>query len=213
MELVTSLLSAQGLEQTLSQWVGMYGHWALALVAAIVFAETGFVVTPFLPGDSLLFLTGATIAAAGFSVHGAVVVLVIAAIAGNTVNFIVGRSAAHWLLPRLQGRWLRPSHLDMTRAYFARWGGATIVVSRFVPIVRTIAPFLAGAGDMPARRFALYNVTGGVLWVTLFVYAGALLGSHPLVRKHLGLLAIGIVVLSVLPVVWGAFRAGRAARG
>ena len=213
MELVTSLLSAQGLEQTLSQWVGMYGHWALALVAAIVFAETGFVVTPFLPGDSLLFLTGATIAAAGFSVHGAVVVLVIAAIAGNTVNFIVGRSAAHWLLPRLQGRWLRPSHLDMTRAYFARWGGATIVVSRFVPIVRTIAPFLAGAGDMPARRFALYNVTGGGLWVTLFVYAGALLGSHPLVRKHLGLLAIGIVVLSVLPVVWGAFRARRAARG
>lgn len=196
----------------LAQWVGQYGHWALALVAAIVFAETGFVVTPFLPGDSLLFLTGATIAAAGFSVHGAVVVLVIAAIAGNTVNFIVGRSAAHWLLPRLQGRWLRQSHLDMTRAYFARWGGATIVVSRFVPIVRTIAPFLAGAGDMPARRFSLYNLAGGLLWVTLFVYAGALLGSHPLVRRHLGLLAIGIVVMSVLPVIWGAIHAQRAAR-
>lgn len=212
LEVLSSLLSAHGLEQTLSQWVGLYGHWALALVAAIVFAETGFVVTPFLPGDSLLFLTGATMAATGFSVHGAVVVLVTAAIVGNSINFMFGRRAAHWLLPRLQGRWLRPSHLDMTRDFFARWGGATIVVSRFVPIVRTIAPFLAGAGDMPALRFSLFNVVGGLLWVTLFVYAGALLGSHPLVRRHLGLLAISIVVLSVLPVLWGAIRARRAAR-
>ena len=212
MEILSSLLSAHGLEQTLAHWVGLYGHWALALVAAIVFAETGFVVTPFLPGDSLLFLTGATIAAAGFSVHGAVAVLVVAAILGNTVNFIVGRTAAHWLLPRIQGRWLRESYLRMTRDFFARWGGATIVVSRFVPIVRTIAPFLAGAGDMPARRFALYNVAGGLLWVVLFVYAGALLGGHPLVRQHLGALAIGIVVVSLLPVAWGALRASRGAR-
>jgi membrane-associated protein len=206
-------LSAQGIEQTLTHWIALYGPWALGIVAAIVFAETGFVVTPFLPGDSLLFLTGAAIAAAGYSVHGAVALLIAAAILGNTVNFTVGRTAAHWLLPRLHGRWLRPEHVQMTHAYFERWGGATIVVSRFVPIVRTIAPFLAGAGDMPVRRFTLYNVVGGVAWVVLFVYAGALLGGQPFVRQHLGWLAIGIVVLSLLPIAIGALKARRAAGG
>lgn len=212
MDALLNLLSAQGLEQTLAHWIALYGPWALGLVAAIVFAETGFVVTPFLPGDSLLFLTGAAIAAAGYSVHTAALVLVVAAIAGNTVNFTVGRTAAHWLLPRLHGRWLRPAHIEMTHAYFERWGGATIVVSRFVPIVRTIAPFLAGAGDMPVRRFTLFNVVGGVAWVVLFVYAGALLGSQPFVKQHLGWLAIAIVVLSLLPLAWGAFKAWRARR-
>lgn len=207
-----TLLSAHGLEQILTQWIALYGAWALALVAAIVFAETGFVVTPFLPGDSLLFLTGAAIAAAGFSVHGAVLVLVLAAILGNTLNFTIGRTAAHWLLPRITGTWLRQSHIDQTQAYFARWGGATIVVSRFVPIVRTVAPFLAGAGDMPVRRFVLFNVVGGVLWVAVFVYAGALFGGHPWVRRHLGLLAVAIVVLSLLPIVLGAIGAWRGRR-
>lgn len=206
-------LFSQGIEQTLTHWIALYGPWALGIVAAIVFAETGFVVTPFLPGDSLLFLTGAAIAAAGYSVHGAVALLIAAAILGNTVNFTVGRTAAHWLLPRLHGRWLRPEHVQMTHAYFERWGGATIVVSRFVPIVRTIAPFLAGAGDMPVRRFTLYNVVGGMAWVVLFVYAGALLGSQPFVRQHLGWLAIGIVVLSLLPIAIGALKARRAAGG
>jgi membrane-associated protein len=208
-----NLLSARGLEQTLAQWIALYGPWALALVAAIVFAETGFVVTPFLPGDSLLFLTGTAIAAAGYSVHAAVVVLIAAAILGNSLNFAIGRTAAHWLLPRLHGRWLRPAHIEMTHAYFERWGGATIVVSRFVPIVRTIAPFLAGAGDMAVRRFTLFNVVGGVAWVVLFVYAGALLGSLPVVRQHLGWLALAIIVLSLLPIVFGALKARRAARG
>jgi len=205
-------LTAQGIEQTLAHWIALYGPWALGLVAAIVFAETGFVVTPFLPGDSLLFLTGAAIAAAGYSVHGAAAVLIAAAILGNTVNFTVGRTAAHWLLPRLHGRWLRPSHLEMTHAYFERWGGATIIVSRFVPIVRTIAPFLAGAGDMQVRRFTLFNVVGGVAWVVLFIYGGALLGSQPFVRRHLGWAVIGIIVLSVLPIVFGIVKAWRAQR-
>jgi len=209
---VLHFLSAQGIEQTLAQWIALYGPWALALVAAIIFAETGFVVTPFLPGDSLLFLTGTAIAAAGYSVHGSVAVLIAAAVLGNSVNFTIGRTAAHWLMPRLHGRWLRPSHLAMTHAYFERWGGATIVVSRFVPIVRTIAPFLAGAGDMPVRRFTLFNLVGGAAWVALFVYLGALLGSQPFVRRNLGWLAIGIVVLSVLPLAWGAYKGWRAGR-
>jgi membrane-associated protein len=201
------LLSARGLEATLANWITLYGPWALGIVAAIVFAETGFVVTPFLPGDSLLFLTGAAIAAAGYSVHASVAVLICAAILGNSLNFTIGRTAAHWLVPRLHGRWLRPEHLALTHAYFERWGGATIVVSRFVPIVRTIAPFLAGAGEMSVRRFTAFNVAGGVAWVVLFVYAGALLGSQPVVRQHLGWLAIGIVVLSLAPIAIAALRA------
>jgi membrane-associated protein len=214
-ETLTALLhflSAQGIEQTLANWIALYGPWALALIALIIFAETGLVVAPFLPGDSLLFITGAVIAAAGFSVHGTVLVLFIAAVAGNTVNYIVGRTAADWLMPRLHGRWLRPAHLEMTHAYFERWGSATIVVSRFVPIVRTIAPFLAGAGHMSAHRFTLFNVIGAALWVAGFVYAGALLGGHPFVRRHLGWITIGIVVVSVLPLALAAVKGWRSRR-
>lgn len=209
---VVQLLSAKGIEQTLAHWIALYGPWALALIALIIFSETGLVVAPFLPGDSLLFITGAVIAAAGFSVHGTVLVLFIAAVLGNTVNYTVGRTAADWLLPRLHGRWLRPSHLEMTHAYFERWGSATIVVSRFVPIVRTIAPFLAGAGHMSVHRFMLYNVLGAALWVGGFVYAGALLGGHPLVKQHLGWITIGIIVVSVLPLAWVAVKGWRERR-
>ncbi len=203
------LMSAQGIEQTLAHWIAAYGPWALALIALIIFSETGLVVAPFLPGDSLLFITGAVIAAAGYSVHATVLVLFIAAVLGNTVNYTVGRTAADWLLPRLHGRWLRPAHLQMTHEYFERWGSATVVVSRFVPIVRTIAPFMAGAGHMSAHRFTLFNVIGAALWVAGFVYAGALLGSHPFVKSHLGWITIGIVVVSLLPLVAAAYKGRR----
>ena len=204
------LMSAQGIEQTLAHWIAAYGPWALALIALIIFSETGLVVAPFLPGDSLLFITGAVIAAAGYSVHATVLVLFIAAVLGNTVYYTVGRTAADWLLPRLHGRWLRPAHLQMTHEYFERWGSATVVVSRFVPIVRTIAPFMAGAGHMSAHRFTLFNVIGAALWVAGFVYAGALLGSHPFVKSHLGWITIGIVVVSVLPLAVAALNGRRA---
>jgi membrane-associated protein len=205
-------LSTAALDQTLTQWVAAYGAWALAIVAAIIFAETGLVIAPFLPGDSLLFLTGTVVAAQGLDVHATVLALALAATLGDALNFAVGRRAAPAVVARLKGRWLRQSHLDATHRYFERYGASTIVIARFVPIVRTLAPFLAGAGTMSYRRFALFNVAGAVAWVALLVYAGAYLGAQPFVREHLSAITMGIVVLSVLPMAATALRALRARR-
>ena len=205
-------LMSLSLDQTLSQWVAAYGAWALALVALIVFAETGLVVAPFLPGDSLLFLTGAVFAAASLNVHVAVLVLTIAAILGDALNFTVGRHAAPFVLRHLRGRWLRQAHLDATHRYFERFGGATVVIARFVPVIRTLAPFLAGAGEMAYSRFALFNVAGAIAWVVSLVYAGAYLGSQPFVRQHLSWITLGIVIVSVLPVAIAGLRGWRARR-
>ena len=199
-------ISAFSLDQTLTHWVALYGAWALGLIARVIFAETGFVVAPFLPGDSLLFITGTIAAASALDIHGAFLVLALAAVLGDALNFGIGRRAAPWVLRKLAGRWLRQSHLEATHRYFERFGSSTIVVARFVPIVRTLAPFLAGAGDMPYRRFAVFNVIGGVAWVGSLLYAGAFLGSKPFVRDHLSAITLGIVFLSVVPMAIGAAR-------
>ncbi|MDH4053177.1 MAG: VTT domain-containing protein, partial [Rubrivivax sp.] len=191
--LTTLAFSAASLDQALTQWVAAYGIWALGIVALIIFAETGLVIAPFLPGDSLLFLTGTVVAANAMDVHSTVFVLVLAAIAGDALNLAVGRRAAAAVVARLKGRWLRQSHLDATHRYFERFGPSTIVVARFVPIVRTLAPFLAGAGTMSYRRFAVFNIAGAVAWVSLLVYAGAFLGSRPFVRDNLSAITMGIV--------------------
>ena len=211
--LTTILFSATALGGSLDQWVTQYGVWALAVVALVIFLETGLVVLPFLPGDSLLFITGTVIAAHAISIYGAVAVLATAAIAGDTLNFTIGRLAAPVVLTRLRGRWLRQSHLDATHRYFERYGSSTIVVARFVPVVRTLAPFLAGAGTMRYARFAIFNVMGGLLWVGLLLYAGALLGHLPFVRDHLSLITLGIVAVSVLPMVVTAVRGFLRGRG
>lgn len=201
------LLSAVTLDQTLTQWVAAYGSWALGLVALIVFAETGLVVAPFLPGDSLLFLTGTVLAAAALNVHVAVAALILAAVAGDALNFAVGRRTGQWIVGNSRGRLLKPSHLSATQAYFGRFGAWTIVVARFVPVVRTIAPFLAVAGRMRYARFAAFNVLGGVAWVASLVYGGAYLGSRPFVREHLSLITMSIVAVSVVPVGVATARA------
>lgn len=199
--LTTLAFSALSLDQTLAQWVAAYGAWALAAVAVVIFAETGLVVAPFLPGDSLLFLTGTVVAANGLNVHVTVLVLTWAAVLGDALNFAIGRRAAPMVIARLRGRWLRQSHLDATHRYFERFGSSTVVIARFVPVVRTLAPFLAGAGCMPYLRFAMFNVAGAVLWVALLVYGGAFLGAHALVREHLSAVTMAIVGLSMLPIV------------
>jgi len=200
------MFSALSLQDLLVQWVAAYGIWALGLVALVIFAETGLVVAPFLPGDSLLFLTGTVVAASTGRLHASVVVLIVAAILGDAVNFAIGRRAAPVVMRRFGGRWLRPAHLDATRRYFDRFGSATIVIARFVPIVRTMAPFLAGAGAMPYRRFALFNVAGAVLWVSSMVYAGALLGSVPFVQQNLSLLTLAVVGVSLMPIAVAAWK-------
>ena len=210
--LTTLAFSALSLDHTLTQWVAAYGAWALAAVAVVIFAETGLVIAPFLPGDSLLFLTGTVVAANGLNVHATVIVLTLAAILGDALNFAIGRHAAPMVVARLRGRWLTQSHLDATHSYFERFGASTVVIARFIPVVRTLAPFLAGAGSMPYLRFAMFNVAGAVLWVALLVYAGAFLGGLALVRDHLSAITMTIVALSMLPVLVTGTRALRASR-
>ena len=196
------------LDVHLTQFVATYGLWVYALLFAIVFAETGLVVTPFLPGDSLLFAAGALAAidtSGTLSAPLLCVVLAVAAIAGNTTNYHVGR----WIgPPAFSGRYryLKVDYLRRTEAFFARWGSWTIVLSRFAPIIRTCAPFVAGIGRMPYARFQCSNVAGGLGWVLTFIWAGYFFGNVPLIKNNFGLVTIGIIVVSLIPVAWVAIR-------
>ncbi len=185
-----------------------YGFWVYAILFVIVFAETGFVVTPFLPGDSLLFAAGALAAVDSSNTLSPLwlsVSLVAAAILGNTTNYHIG----HWIgPPAFSGRirFLKVEYLRRTEAFFEKHGSLTIVLSRFAPIVRTCAPFVAGVGRMPYARFQTYNVVGALCWVLLFIWAGYFIGNIPFIKDNFGLVTIGIVVVSLLPVAWVALR-------
>lgn len=212
MELLHSLLDlALHLDTHLADFTLRYGVWVYGLLAVVVFCETGLVVTPFLPGDSLLFVVG-TLAAGGmidFSL--AALVLFLAAVVGDSVNYAIGNYVGPRIYSRPDSRWLRQEHLRRTRAFFERHGGKTIVLARFVPIVRTFAPFVAGVGTMHYRRFIVFNVFGAAVWVGLFMTAGLVFGQLPLVKNNLTLIAVGIVVASVLPLAVQHLRARRAA--
>jgi len=185
-----------------------YGFWIYLILFAIVFAETGFVVTPFLPGDSLLFAAGALAAvdtSGTLSAPLLCLLLVIAAVTGNTTNYHIGR----WIgPPAFSGkyRFLKVEYLQRTEAFFARHGAMTIVMSRFVPIIRTCAPFVAGVGRMPYGRFQAYNIGGGLAWVLSFIWLGYFFGNLPIIKDNFGIVTIGIIVVSVLPVAWAALR-------
>jgi membrane-associated protein len=187
------------LDQHLQALVSEHGAWIYLILFLIVFCETGLVVTPFLPGDSLLFVAGTVAAAGGMDIHLLVVLLIIAAILGDAVNYAVG----HYIGPRMfshnESRWLNPKHLKRAHDFYEKYGGKTIIIARFVPIVRTYAPFVAGAASMTYSKFALYNVTGAVLWVTSLGYAGYFFGNLPFIKNNLTLVIIGIIVLSILP--------------
>jgi membrane-associated protein len=185
----------------LSDFVRDYGTWVYAILFAIVFAETGFVVTPFLPGDSLLFAAGAVCARGDLSMTAMLGLLVLAAFTGNTVNYAVGR----FIGPRVFGssyRLLNKEYLDRAHAFFEQYGGKAIVLGRFVPIVRTFVPFVAGAAQMTATSFVSYNLVGAVAWVALCLFAGWFFGNIPIVKNNFSLVTIGIVVVSVLPMVF-----------
>ena len=204
METLTSLVAAiLALDETLARLALEYGRWLYGLLFAVIFAETGLVVTPFLPGDSLLFVAGAVAAGvkeAQLDVHLLVGLLIVAAILGDSVNYAVGR----WIGPKVferESRWIRRDYLVQTQAFYDRYGAVTIIIGRFVPIVRTFAPFLAGIAQMSYRRFLAYNIIGGIVWVASLVYAGYLFGNLPWVKQNLTWIVIGIVVVSVLPAV------------
>ena len=193
-------------DRSLLELVATYGIWIYAILFVIVFAETGLVVTPFLPGDSLLFAAGAIAAAGALDVRFAALLLVVAAVAGDAVNYSIGRSVGLRVIHlsrtnRRWGRWVNPAYIARSHDFFERHGGKAIVLARFVPIVRTFVPFVAGVAEMSYRAFALYNVTGGLGWVGLCVGAGYLFGNVPFVKNNFSLVTIGIVGISVLPVV------------
>jgi membrane-associated protein len=197
------------LDRSLGTVVDAYGAWAYPVLALVIFAETGLVVTPFLPGDSLLFAAGAVAARGGLNVWGLAALLAAAAIVGDAVNYWVGRALGARLVGGGRSRYVRQEHLDRTHAFYERHGAKTIVLARFVPIVRTFAPFVAGLGRMTYSRFTVYNVTGAVLWVGIFVFGGYWFGNLPVVQRHLTLVLLGVIVVSLLPVGLEVARAWR----
>jgi membrane-associated protein len=197
--LTTIVYSLFALDQTLAGLAAQYGHWLYLLLFVIIFAETGLVVFPFLPGDSILFIAGTVVATADLNVHVLVALLIAAAILGDTVNYAVGHYIGPRAFDRPDSRWFKQEHLRRTQAFYDRYGGITIIIGRFVPIVRTFAPFLAGVAGMTYRRFLSYNVVGAVAWIVALVYAGYLFGNIPWVKNNLTLIVFGIVAVSLLP--------------
>ena len=192
----------------LSELVAQYGAWIYAILFLIVFCETGLVVTPFLPGDSLMFVAGALAAlpANHINVHLIVLFLIAAAILGDGSNYVIGRLFGEKLFRNPDSKIFKQSYLEKTHGFYEKYGGKTIILARFVPIVRTFAPFVAGMGHMNYRHFSVFNVTGGIIWVVIFIYAGYFFGGLPFVQENLKLLILGIIVVSVLPGVIEVIR-------
>jgi len=196
------------LDDHLSQIIAQYGIWTHLILFLIVFCETGLVVTPFLPGDSLLFAAGTFAALGSLNLWLIIILLIVAAVAGDTVNYWMGA----YVGPRAFGgnvRFLKQEYLERTHAFYQKHGGKTIILARFVPIIRTFAPFVAGVGAMSYPKFITYNVVGAVLWVVLFVLAGYFFGNIPTVRENFTLVILAIIAISVLPIAVEAVRARR----
>lgn len=189
------------LDDKLEEIIKNYGLWTYLILFLIIFAETGLVVTPFLPGDSLLFAAGTFAAGRGLNVWLLFILLSVAAIIGDTVNYWLG----HYVGPRVfykeNVRFLNKKHLERTHAFYEKYGGKTIIIARFIPIIRTFAPFVAGIGSMTYWRFITYNVVGGILWVGICVFAGYFFGNIPIVKNNFSIVIIAIVVISVIPVI------------
>jgi membrane-associated protein len=188
------------IDKHLEAIIAQYQGWTYLILFVIIFAETGFVVTPFLPGDSLLFAAGALVASgnAGLNIYTLGLILVIAAFTGNTVNYLLG----NYLGPKVfkaENKILKLDYYLQTKAFFDKHGGKAVIFSRFMPIIRTIAPFVAGVGRMPFLRYSLYNIIGGASWIILFLFAGYQLGNLPFLKAHISLIGIVIILLSVVP--------------
>lgn len=196
------------IQDHLNAFTKNYGLLVYGLLFLIVFCETGLVVTPFLPGDSLLFAVGAISADpnSGINVWIAGIVLLAAAILGDTVNYWIGNKFSGWAIRKFP-RIIKQSHLDKTSDFFVRYGGKAIIIARFVPIVRTFAPFVAGSGSMDYKKFMMFNVTGALLWVGLLLPAGWFFGGFPIVKENFELVVFGIIGISILPMVIEIIRA------
>lgn len=189
------------LDTHLSGILQQYGSWTYLILFGIIFCETGFVVTPFLPGDSLLFACGAFAAKGDFNVWWLCLILGVAAILGDTVNYWIGSYIGPKAFSKEDSRFFKKAHLIRTHEFYEKYGGKTIIIARFMPIIRTFAPFVAGIGRMSYARFLAYNVTGGVLWIFSFLFLGYFFGNLPVVKRNFTLVIIAIIILSILPSV------------
>ena len=193
----------------LSSVIQQYGLWTHLILFCIIFCETGLVVTPFLPGDSLLFATGAFAARGTLELTVVLALLSVAAIAGDTINYWFGFLVGPKMLEKEKIRWVKKEYLDRTNQFYEKYGGKTIILARFIPIIRTFAPFVAGIGTMAYSRFLLYNIMGGMLWVVSLTLLGFFFGNIPIVKKNFSFVIVVIIVISVLPAVIEAFRQQR----
>lgn len=198
------------LDKHLVVLVQNYGPWVYAILFAIIFSETGFVVTPFLPGDSLLFVAGAVAALGGMDLGLLMLVLSVAAITGNMLNYQIGRYIGPKVFQWENSRFFNREALQKTHAFYEEHGGKTLVISRFLPLFRTFAPFVAGVGAMGYGRFSFFNITGAVLWVVSLTVVGYFFGNLPWIKQNLSLVIVGIIVISLVPVLIGYLKQRRA---
>ena len=198
------------IDKNLALIISQYHSLTYLILFVIIFAETGFVVTPFLPGDSLLFAAGALIAAGGtgLDINMLALILIVAAFAGNTVNYLLGTYFGPKVFKQ-DNRVLKLEYYTQTKAFFDKHGGKAVIFSRFMPIIRTIAPFVAGVGRMPFLRYSLYNIIGGVVWIVIFLFAGYMLGNIPFFKAHFSLIGLGIIVVSLIPAIYAAIKGSR----
>jgi len=186
------------IDKHLANIIGEYGTLTYAILFLVIFVETGFVVMPFLPGDSLLFAAGAFVAMDSLNLYAVLGLLALAAIVGDTVNYSIGRKLGQRAYSL---SWVNHQHLEKAQAFYAKYGNKTIVLARFVPVIRTFAPFVAGISHMPYRNFILYNLLGGIAWVLICVFAGYFFGNIPVVKKNFELVILAIILISILPII------------
>lgn len=196
------------IDRHLQLLAAQYGLWLYGILFLIVFCETGLVVTPFLPGDSLLFAAGSLASMPGSSLDPNLLVLIFfaAAVTGDNLNYFIGRKIGPKVFNYRKSRFFNPEHLLSTQAFFEKHGGKTIIIARFIPIIRTFSPFVAGIGVMPYSRFILFSITGALIWVGLFCYSGYFFGQLPFVQQNFKLLILAIIAVSLLPAVFGYLK-------
>ena|SRR3989338_2930888 len=194
------------LDTKLADLVSRYGALTYVLLFGIIFAETGFVVTPFLPGDSLLFAAGAIASLGSLNVWGIVLILIIAAILGDTVNYWIGHYFGRKIIDHPKIKFINQEHIDKTEQFYKKHGAKTIILARFVPIVRTFAPFVAGVGTMDYNKFIIFNIIGGILWVTLFTFLGYFFGNMPIIQENFHYAVFAIIGLSLVPIAYEYYQ-------
>ncbi len=202
MELITGLIDfILHIDKHLAEIIRNYGTWTYLILFLIIFSETGFVVTPFLPGDSLLFVIGALGASGALDFKLVLILLILAALGGNTLNYFIGKMIGHKVLFMKNSRIIKKEYLEKTHAFYEKHGGKALVLSRFLPIIRTFAPFVAGVGGMSFLKFTIYNMVGGIAWILAFMFGGYFFGNIPVVKNNFTYVILFIILVSLLPAI------------